>query len=87
MITFLKTMFNTAPTEVDPLIEGLYADQYAECDTGGARAQIRREYRRRWPEPSQNPTPLSHPWLFDPCEPPQGWRYDPYYECWINIED
>ncbi len=68
----------------DPLIEGVYADQYPEYDGVGPRTQIRRDYAARWPEPDANPTPLTHPWLFDPCEPPRGWRYDPYYECWIK---
>jgi hypothetical protein len=85
MIAFLKNLF--AEPRFDPLIEGQYADQYPEEEGMGPRTVIRRAYRSRWPEPDQNPTPQSHPWLFDPCEPPQGWRYDPYYECWINTKD
>ncbi len=85
MISFLKTLF--AEPRFDPLIEGVYADEYPEYDGVGPRTQIRRAYAARWTDPAANPTPLTHPWLFDPCEPPQGWRYDPYYECWINFKE
>jgi hypothetical protein len=84
MITMIKNLF-TAKQAEDPLIEGLYADEYPDCDTGSKRAQIRRDYKQRWPEPSRAPTPLTDPWLFDPCNPPEGWRYDPYYELWIKL--
>jgi len=57
----------------------IYADAVTDVDT---RHKIRQEYRKRWPEPS--PTPDSHPWQYDPLEPPSGWRYDPYYEIWIK---
>jgi hypothetical protein len=77
MIAFLQQIFHTQP---DPLQEGMFADQYSET----AQDQIRADYLRRWHPESQAPTPLTHPWLFDPCEPPQGWRYDPYYEIWIT---
>jgi len=80
MIAFLQRIFN--PT-IDPLVEGMWADQYPEEEGFGPRTEIRRNYRKKWPEPDANPTPLTHPWLFDPCEPPQNWRYDPYYECWV----
>jgi hypothetical protein len=25
--------------------------------------------------------------LFDPCEPPAGWSYDPFYEMWVKLRD
>ncbi len=81
MIKFLKTMF--AEPTFDPLIEGRWADEYPEEEVGSTRKLIRDQYRARWAQPK--PTPLTHPWLYDPCEPPQGWRYDPYYECWIQL--
>ena len=60
--------------------EGLTAEQYIDPQT---RAQIARDYEARW-RPAQ--TPASNPELFDPLNPPQGWRYDPYYECWITVK-
>jgi hypothetical protein len=81
-------MFMESSTQKDQqefLVEGLYADEYPDCDSGSQRAQIREEYRQRWPRPDMDPTPLSHPWLFDPCDPPEGWRYDPYYELWLKL--
>ena len=65
----------------DPLIEGWYADQYCDSIT---KDYIAQEYRVRH---QYCETPLTHPWLFDPCTPPRGWRYDPYYEIWINLND
>jgi hypothetical protein len=56
-----------------------YADQYREPQT---RQKILEAYQRRWREPSI--TPDTHPWLFNPLDPPAGWRYDPYYEMWIQ---
>ncbi len=79
MLRLLKQWFNQEP---DPIIEGPMADQYP-LETQDV---IRQEYRQRWHPEYQLPTPLSHPWLFDPCEPPKGWKYDPFYECWINYD-
>ena len=77
MLQLLKQWFNPAP---DAICEGPMADQYPPQ----TQDMIRQAYRLRWHPEYQLPTPYSHPWLFDPCEPPQGWQYDPYYECWIN---
>jgi hypothetical protein len=77
MIAFLQRLFHTHP---DPLREGVFADEYSET----TQDQIRHSYFTRWRPEALAPTPLTHPWLFDPCEPPQGWRYDPYYETWTN---
>lgn len=62
----------------DILYEGLTAEQYTDP---GIRAQIARDYAARW---RPKTTPISNPELFDPLDPPQGWRYDPYYEIWLN---
>jgi hypothetical protein len=62
----------------DPLIEGWYADQYPDADI---QQRIKQEYQQRW---CSEPTPATKPELFDPLTPPAGWRYDPYYECWIK---
>jgi len=85
MMNFLKKIFVETP-KFDSLIEGMYAHQYLEEEAGGPRAEIRHNYRLRWPEPNLHKTPVTHPWLFDPCDPPKGWAYDPYYETWINVE-
>ena len=66
---------------MDMLYEGLTAEQYTNP---AIRAQIARDYEARW---RPKTTPGSNPELFDPLNPPQGWRYDPYYECWITTEE
>lgn len=59
--------------------EGSWADQYADEIM---RDYIRTEYRARW---APKPTPITHPHMYDPLTPPEGWRYDPYYECWVKL--
>lgn len=78
MLKKLREFLTPAEPE---LVEGLWADQYQEEHESKL---IRERYRERWPDPQLNPTPHSHPWLFDPCNPPIGWRYDPYYEIWVK---
>ena len=63
----------------DHLVEGVFADQYADPHT---QQQIRSAYLRRH-QPIT--TPLTNPLDYDPCDPPEGWRYDPYYECWVQL--
>ena len=65
----------------DILYEGLTAEQYTDP---AIRTKIAQDYEARW-RPAT--TPVSNPELFDPLNPPQGWRYDPYYECWITTEE
>lgn len=83
MLTLLKRLLGPTSVEPQPLIEGRWADEYPELEVDGPRIGIRQAYRLRWTPPE--PTPASHPWLYDPCIPPQGWRYDPYYELWIKL--
>lgn len=61
--------------------ECLYADQHGDP---GVRAKIQADYQARWLT-AHPPTPAHHPQLFDPLDPPAGWRYDAYYECWISV--
>lgn len=62
------------------IYEGPTAEQYTDP---ASRIKIAEDYRARW---QAAPTPSTHPALFDPLAPPQGWRYDPYYECWLNYD-
>lgn len=77
-------IFPRGPYTFDSLTEGVYADQYTSEQI---RSEISQQYRQRWDPELQPRTPDSHPWLFDPLEPPPGWHYDPYYECWIKFGD
>ena len=63
---------------MDMLYEGLTAEQYTDP---AIRARIAEDYAVRW---RPKTTPATHPELFDPLTPPQGWRYDPYYEIWTT---
>ena len=85
MKELLKKIF-IGETTYENLVEGVYAHQYTEDETGGIRKRIRKQYKKRWPQPGIHPNPSTHPWLFDPCEPPEGWIYDPYYEIWIETK-
>ena len=62
----------------DTLYEGLTAEQYTDP---AIRTKISKDYQTRW---CPQVTPATKPELFDPLAPPQGWRYDPYYENWIT---
>jgi hypothetical protein len=78
LIPKLKQWISAA--RFDPVVEGLYADQYTNSEM---RDQISSRYKERH---QPHTTPLTHPWLFDPLNPPTDWRYDPYYELWIKIK-
>ena len=80
MIDFLKKLFQI---NNDPLSEGIYAHDYSDI----VQKQIREDYTKRWGDQGPLSDPNTHPWLFDPCDPPQGWSYDPYYEIWIEINN
>lgn len=43
--------------------------------------RLRERYYQRY---RTSPDPASHPELFDPVDPPDGWRYDLAYEMWIK---
>jgi hypothetical protein len=69
----------TGDAVLDRLTEGVYADQYKGADI---RQRIAQRYiDRHTPEV----TPLTDPLSYDPLTPPPGWRYDPYYERWIEF--
>ncbi len=77
--SIMDFVFPPSRHDWNSLIEGVWADQYQDPEV---KQQIRERYQQRWcPEP----TPQTHPQQFDPLQPPQGWRYDPYYEIWIEI--
>ena len=60
-------------------LENTWADEHVEEEI---RQKILTDYHRRWKK--SEPNPETHPWLFDPLTPPSGWRYDSYYEMWIQ---
>ena len=60
-------------------LEIIWADEHKDSEV---KKKILERYQHRWKEPT--PTPDSHPWMFDPLHPPSGWKYDPYYELWIQ---
>ena len=76
MINFIKNLFGG---EVSPILEGKFADQYVCSDT---KKIIKEKYDVRFRE---DITPATHPTRFDPFDPPEGWRYDPYYEIWCKV--
>ncbi len=80
MKTLLKKIF-LDKFETDKLIEGAWAHEYSDI----TQDQIRKDYLKKWSLTPKEITPETHPWLFDPCEPPEGWSYDPFYEIWIKI--
>ena len=74
LFNFFKKVF-----EKDSLIEGVYAHEYTDTKI---RNEIYEAYKERFfPEI----TPLTNPEKFDPLNPPPGWAYDPYYECWFKL--
>jgi hypothetical protein len=66
--------------EYDPIVEGPMAHTYSDVLT---RTRIMERYQARHPSPVE--TPATHPWLFDPLNPPKGWAWDPFYEIWLEI--
>jgi hypothetical protein len=79
MKTLLKKIF-FGDFENDKIIEGVWAHEYPEP----IKDQIKKDYVTRWSRVPKQKTPETHPLDFDPCNPPKGWLYDPYYETWIN---
>ncbi len=78
MIKLLKEIF--VGTNYEVYHEGMYAHQHKD---NVLRERITSEYKEKY---MPVPTPLSHPELYDPLNPPKGWAYDPYYECWVHNE-
>jgi hypothetical protein len=74
---FKKLLFGSS--KLDYLVEGVWADQYSDP---AVRQLITETYLAKY---SPEPTPLTTPELYDPLAPPVGWRYDPYYEIWIQL--
>jgi hypothetical protein len=77
----IKQFWNECAT-VTTLAEGSFADQYTDPEL---RKKISNRYQQRFQDPGI--TPYTHPWQFDPLNPPTGWRYDPYYEMWISKKE
>lgn len=64
------------------IVEGPWADSYKDPEL---RAKILQDYQERYCKEPAAKTPHTNPELFDPLAPPEGWHYDPYYECWVNL--
>lgn len=82
MLNFFKKFFDTNNEDyryLDQLYEGLTADQYTDP---AIREGITKRYVAMY-TPVQNP--YTNPELYDPLNPPDGWKYDPYYEVWIKL--
>jgi hypothetical protein len=80
MYNSFKKIFSIFTPKFDYLIDGLYANDYTNSTD---REKIAKAYKQKFLEPSENP--LTHPWKYDPLNPPCGWAYDPYYELWIKM--
>ena len=79
MINYLKKLLLQS-TEPYFLVEGKYADSYTkESD----KMEIKKRYKERW---DPKPNPQTYPSMYDPFDPPTGWRYDPFYEVWTKIK-
>lgn len=78
MIKFFKQMFFNE-TKFDNLIEGVAAHAYTNEEI---KKEIKEQYIKKY---TLKITPLTDPLQFDPLNPPNGWYYDPYYECWVRI--
>jgi hypothetical protein len=76
--SFIKQLCFGTPN-FDTLVEGVYADQYQDPVL---TQQIRDRYVAMH---TVEKTPWTDPLDYDPCEPPKGWVYDPYYETWIKL--
>jgi hypothetical protein len=67
--------------EFDPIQEGVMAH---EIKDEKLRLEIADNYNKLY-RPAM--TPFTHPEKYDPLNPPKGWAYDPYYECWIQRDE
>jgi hypothetical protein len=78
----MKKLFSTwwRVFDSDTISEGLMAHEYQDSQR---RAAIRDRYLELY---RPQVTPLTDPLKFDPLDPPQGWAWDPYYECWLKTE-
>jgi len=65
-------------------LDKLNADLAQELLPPMTAEEHREAYRRRY---SVQPTPASHPHLYDPLDPPEGWVYDAAYEFWYKLPD
>jgi hypothetical protein len=81
MFNAIKSFFKSIK-RFDPLVDGMYADQYSNQQT---KDYILLNYQEKFPRLEE--TPETHPWNFNPLNPPQYWRFDPYYELWIKEEN
>lgn len=79
MIKFIKQLFKDV--EYDKYVEGKYAHEYEDP---AIREEIYIQYQKSY---VLNPMPDTHPELYNPLDPPDGWAYDPFYEIWITTDE
>jgi hypothetical protein len=72
---------NSTKSYIMILQESTWADEYTDDLT---KEYIRSAYRQRY---MPDVSPQTHPENYDPCNPPEDWRYDPFYEVWIKINE
>lgn len=68
-------------SEFDPIPDGPMAHQITDAKV---RKLIQEKYDQLY---KAEPTPYTHPENYDPFNPPAGWAYDPYYECWLETHE
>ncbi len=79
ILEFIKRMarpFQIKFKDSDPIYEGPMAHEYTDPR---ALSYIEQRYRE-----IHAPNPATNPGLYNPLTPPEGWAWDPYYECWIR---
>lgn len=79
IVPLVVTRKNSVPHDRELLDELSMAHEYKDP---AKREYIVSKYKERF---SPRRTPFTNPELFDPLNPPEGYAYDPYYECWVNV--
>jgi hypothetical protein len=69
-------------SRVEKMPEGVMAHKLTD---EVLRKQVQEEYNKRYK--FDIVTPYTNPEQFDPFNPPKGWAYDPYYECWLETHE
>lgn len=60
------------------IIDGMTADEYTDSAT---RDYIKQRYDSKY---AVVENPYTNPEKYDPLNPPDGWKYDPFTEFWVR---